>query len=557
MSQLPSNSEQFSQGMALGAQNLGIASQNQQAKIQRDLSLKQLAMRGQEMEQGERMQMRQLGAETQNNREALKSREGMQSRELDQTREQANIERLIMLRMKKIDMDAATNELNLQSLVDNSPELLAARARSKELRQESNRLEELMAATMEAQKLATTVQTERGAEVDARLSAYSEGMRARADTASKALAQGFDYAVTKDAGEGSFWQNVGRLYEGVNEGTVDPEARSIANDLTVFGYETPQSYMSKTKVGVAVSIMMDNALQWLGADPVQAFDEAQMTEFKKNGAAMGSQIIHNALTLNSSAFGLDPGQQARAADTAVRIVSNGALLARVGSGGGNKAQALNTKAIKEEIAKGLKGLRDAGMGDEQITALFNGLEGIADNRDALLTQYTESDPNSAQAKVLDRSLTGLGRITDQIRAVMNSDEFMKPAGGKVFDLSKFDVTSIHKKAKAAYGLGNSEELAGVVKDLDYMQMSEKEKGELIDLLTKADPRLSTLSVPELTRAMQAVARMEVDNKSDIEDQNIMFGQQQTQAVARGRAANMQQSRQALDPIESLLTSGGR
>jgi hypothetical protein len=557
MSQLPSNSEQFSQGMALGAQNLGIASQNQQAKIQRDLSLKQLAMRGQEMEQGERMQMRQLGTETQNNREALKSREGMQSRELDQTREQANIERLIMLRMKKIDMDAATNELNLQSLVDNSPELLAARARSKELRQESNRLEELMAATMEAQKLATTVQTERGAEVDARLSAYSEGMRARADTAGKALAQGYDYAVTKDAGEGSFWQNVDRLYEGVNEGTVDPEARSIANDLTVFGYETPQSYMSKTKVGVAVSIMMDNALQWLGADPVQAFDEAQMTEFKKNGAAMGSQIIHNALTLNSSAFGLDPGQQARAADTAVRIVSNGALLARVGSGGGNKAQALNTKAIKEEIAKGLKGLRDAGMGDEQITALFNGLEGIAANRDALLTQYTESDPNSAQAKVLNRSLTGLGRITDQIRAVMNSDEVMKPVGGKVFDHSKFDYTSIHKKAKAAYGLGNSEELAGVVKDLDYMQMNEKEKGELMDLLTKADPRLSTLSVPELTRAMQAVARMEVDNKSDIEDQNIMFGQQQTQAVARGRAANMQQSRQALDPIESFLTSGGR
>jgi hypothetical protein len=89
-----------------------------------------------------------------------------------------------------------------------------------------------------------------------------------------------------------------------------------------------------------------------------------------------------------------------------------------------------------------------------------------------------------------------------------------------------------------------------------MQMNEKEKGELMDLLTKADPRLSTLSVPELTRAMQAVARMEVDNKSDIEDQNIMFGQQQTQAVARGRAANMQQSRQALDPIEALI-SGGR
>ena len=77
-----------------------------------------------------------------------------------------------------------------------------------------------------------------------------------------------------------------------------------------------------------------------------------------------------------------------------KIVADGAILANVDTtvaAGGAEAQ----KIRKERIAKSIGELRKTGMGDEQISALFDGLDRVSENRDMLLAQYTEREGGGA------------------------------------------------------------------------------------------------------------------------------------------------------------------
>ena len=113
------------------------------------------------------------------------------------------------------------------------------------------------------------------------------------------------------------------------------------------------------------------------------------------------------------------------------------------------------------------------MGDEQIAALFDGLGGMSSNRAELLNHY-KPDDTSGKFQILNESLDGVGRIHDVIHGVMDNNDLMGQNGGKIIDHSKYDWVGVTKRARAAYGLGESDKLAQLSTEMKRLGMTDQD-----------------------------------------------------------------------------------
>jgi hypothetical protein len=272
--------------------------------------------------------------------------------------------------------------------------------------------------------------------------------------------------------------------------------------------------------------------------------ETKATAFMKNGGVMAVQVANNAIELNGDAFGLQPGKREEAARVMSDIVSKGAILASLdpqtrASNGASQQQ------LKQEIAQGVAQLRQAGMGDEQIAAVFDGLESMSENRAGLLQQYAEMDPRSAEAGILEESLAGVGRIQDAIEGVVGDQQTMRQFGGKLVDHSKYDWVGVSRNARLAYGMGQSAELQQLIGYLDSMGMTDEELNQVGRLLTESDPNLQYLRPEDFTSMMRGISGRMGSLKLGIEDIGEDIGQIQGQAVARGRLQGLNEADQRL------------
>jgi hypothetical protein len=226
------------------------------------------------------------------------------------------------------------------------------------------------------------------------------------------------------------------------------------------------------------------------------------------------------------------------------IVSKGAILASLdpqtrASNGASQQQ------LKQEIAQGVAQLRQAGMGDEQIAAVFDGLESMSENRAGLLQQYAEMDPRSAEAGILEESLAGVGRIQDAIEGVVGDQQTMRQFGGKLVDHSKYDWVGVSRNARLAYGMGQSAELQQLMGDLDAMGMTDEELNQIGRLLTESDPNLQYLRPEDFTSMMRGISGRMGSLRLGIEDIGEDIGQIQGQAVSRGRLQGLNEADQRL------------
>lgn len=539
MSRIPSNTEQFLGGLAASQNFLQQAGANQQAKMNYQLAQQQMGLERDKMAQQGQQFQQGLQAEAENYRKLNESRERMAQAEMQQQgsqfsqkmafdKEQGNLERLIGLKMKQLDMDMARNEQEIAAMADDDPRLVEAKNRRKKLRSDARNLEQMMGSSQVAMQLAQGVKADRLDEVDARLGAFKDALSTRKTKAEQALKNGLDYAVLNDARQGGFIKEVARLVA-----TGVPHMQGM--DTT----------------SAALNIMADNLVAWgLGTgDPRYA--EAKATEFQKNGAAMAVQIVKNSIELNKDAFGLEPGKQAEAAQVAADMVAKAAILANVDPrvrAGGGAAQA----DLRAKIAKGFGDLRKAGMGDEQISALLEGLESIGENRGELLRVYTEKDPNVNQENILDRSLKGVGKIQDVLDGVANDQKVMESVGGRLVDHSKYDWVGVTRKARMAYGMGQSSELQQLMRDMQSMGMTQGELKQMSQLLIESDPNLRFLRPEEFAQMLRGMSLTQGDIGAELESVGEDIGRVQGQVVARGRLKGLSQAEQQLADIAGLV-----
>lgn len=535
MSQIPSNTEQFLGGLASSQGFLQQAGSNQLAQQQMGLERSKMAQQGRQFDQG-------LQAESENYRRLNESRERQQRSELEQqgsqfnrqmdfNKEQANLERMISLKLKQIDMDLEVNEAEIASMVDDDPRLVEARAKRRKYKGDIRNLEQMMGSSQLSMQLAQGVKGDRIDEVDARLDAFKGGLSTRRSAAEKAMKNGLDYAVLQDAREGGFIREVARVdaLRGAGEDATNLQPADGGTIDSVF------------------RILVDNLTQW-GLDvgsPELAQDKA--TEFMKNGGAMAIKVVTNALEMSEDAFGLDPGNQAKAVRVAGDLVAKASILAgvdpKVRAGKGAGPQHLRT-----QIAKGFGELRRLGMGDEQIGALLEGLESMSENRVELLRSYAERDPNSMQAGILEGSLTGVGRIQDVLEAVANNQELMAPHQGKLVDHSRYDWTGVTRKARVAYGMGQNPELERLMGEMRSLGMPDTELEALTKLLIESDPNLQFLRPEEFAQALRgmSLSRDAATENLEVNDEDI--GRFMGQGVARGRLQGLQGAEQQLSDL---------
>jgi len=334
--------------------------------------------------------------------------------------------------------------------------------------------------------------------------------------------------VLKDARGGGFIQEMTRVATdqfGVGVAAGGPEAAGA--------------------MGVAaVRIIGDNLMKWATGVGSPELAKTKATEFMRNGGVMAVQVANNAIELNGDAFGLQPGKREEAARVMSDIVSKGAILASLdpqarAANGGSQQQ------LKQEIAQGVAQLRQAGMGDEQIAAVFEGLESMSENRAGLLQQYAEMDPNSAQAGILEESLAGVGRIQDALESVVSDQQAMRQFGGKLVDHSKYDWAGVSRNARLAYGMGQSAELQQLMGDLDAMGMTDEELNQIGRLLTESDPNLQYLRPEDFTSMMRGMSARMGSLGLGVEDIGEDIGQIQGQVVARGRLQGLNEADQRL------------
>jgi hypothetical protein len=234
----------------------------------------------------------------------------------------------------------------------------------------------------------------------------------------------------------------------------------------------------------------DSALKFFGSTGNPTLAQAQAAEFMKDPKVMAVSVVSNAIDLNRDAFGLEPGEAKNAAAVASDIATKAALLAEFGPAMGDTAPAL-----RGEIAKGIGKLRQLGMDDTQISAIFDGLEKIGQNRTELLGQFTEtSDKN--QFDMIDKTLSGLSAVGDQVQGVMIDEKLMKPVGGTVHDLSRFDMQGALENARKSIQYANDPQYDGFMDDIDRMRqmgmMTPEQEAEVRRILTEVPPELETL-----------------------------------------------------------------
>jgi hypothetical protein len=547
--------QQFLGGIATGVQGAGQAAQNWAIKQQDlragqslDLEREKMLQQGQQFEQG-------LQAEAENYRKLNESRERMQTQELGQQgaqfkermsfdREQARVERLLTMKMKQIDMELMRNEQEIAAMADNDPRLQQARSKRIKMKQDLMNLEETMGSMQTGMQLAQGVRSDRLDEVDARLLSMKEGWTTRRNSADQAFSSGLDMAMLKGVREGGFWDQVGRVQDATQamlfaDGTGEQrQTAGLANsELSNFS--------------AAYRIVEDNVLQFFGVQGDPTIAQAKATEFEKNGSVMAAQVVHNALELRGEAFGLDKGNKAKGAAVAAQIVADASLLANVGNrlppGDGKREE------LRARIANGVKELRSVGMGDEQIDALFDGLQGMYQNQAEVLTKYAAND-RSGKPEILQSSLDGVGKIYDQIQGVVNDGKLMQGAGGKLVDYSKYNWGDISKRARLAYGLQGRPEVEQLSQELEALQIPEAERLKLIKLVTESDPNLQYLRPEDFASAIRGIGRQQRLGGLEYETTNEDIGQLQGQIVAQGRLQGLSEADRKL--AEAIGLAGG-
>ena len=539
MSRIPSNTEQFLSGIAAGTQNIGQATQNFAATEQAAQGRMGLQLEGEKLRQQGQQFQQGLQAEAENYRKLNESRERMQTQELAQQgsqfqqrlqfdQEQARIERTLAVRLKQHEMEMMATDREIAATASNDPRIRELRAKRADLRKRARDVEMMMGSAGMAQQMAQGVRGERLNEAQTRLTAMQQGVQTRAENALNAVTQGFDYSVLKDSAEGGFIQGMARA--------------ATADAGGVFG---------STPAAMAVKTLWEETKMWAlgtGAGD-EAFAEAKATEFLKNGGAMAAATLSNALSLNKGAFGLKDGEREKAIALVNRIVADGAILANVdprAAAGGAEGQ----KAHRERIAKSIGELRKTGMGDEQISALFDGLDSVSENRAMLLAQYTAREGVGAQPQILDRTLEGVGKISDLVQGVMNDVELMNPVGGSVKDPSKYDWIGTLRKAQAAYGMGqSSDRIQELQRAMTDFGIPENEILGLVETLTASYPNLQYLRPEDylgVIRGLQAQGYNLEDVALQLDE---TLGQTQAEVMA-GRQGQM--FRQGSAGFEDIL-----
>lgn len=545
MSALPSSSEQFLGGLAAGAQNLNIASANQQAKMNYSLGQQQMGLQREKMAQEQQMQQAQLAAEETNNVNRQKMHEREMAQQQSQftegqkfTREQNNLEQMANIRMKKIEMDLMANEQEIAASMDNDPALQEKRAKRRNLKQEAIKLQSLITSSQTAMSLAQGLREDRLKEVDGRLTAFQESVDTRRSEAEKAVQRGFQYAMTKNAVEGGFWNEAQRL-------------SSAGADYQGQFFGDRQFWTSQ--VGAGAAIALDNVMQWFGMNGNADLAASKMTDFMQNGGAMAAQTVYNAIDLDDGAFGLDAGNKAKAATLAAELVTNAGLYAYMPPEVRNSEEP-QIVSLKEKIAQGIGEFRKMGMGDEQISAVFEGLEALSQNRAEISMQYALK-PNDPTFKLLDRSLQGVGRIEDLIQNVIEDEKFMAPVGGKIVDHSKFDWVGVTKNARIAYGMGQSPEMTNMMRELQALGATPQEIKAIAQTLTESDPRLKGLRPEDYAQALTQLGIQQQEQALDFETATEEQALTEAQLMARGRTKGLQQGRQNLEALSSLYEGG--
>ena len=449
-------------------------------------------------------------------------------------KEQARVERLTALKLKQLDMDLARNEQEIAAMADNDPGLQAARAKRIQLMKQSKNLEQMMASLQNSMALAGNVRGDRLQEVDARLQSLQQGWATSAQAAGTAFQNGLNMALDQNAREGSFWDQAARISAAAMPGQIDPVTGEVSQGRDTFNS--------------AVTIALDNVQGFFTGHYNPDLAKAKATEFERNGASMAAQVVHNAFQLNGDAFGLDKGNQTKGATLAVQIVSDAAALAQVGNGKMLPQSDGLRAEFKQRIAKNIGEMRGMGMRDEQISALFDGLESMHQNMPAILAKYDMNDP---KAGVLKQSLTGIGSIHDAIMGVVNNGDLMQAAGGKLVDYTKYDWSGISKKAKLAYGMSDSPQLAQLQQELEAAQIPREQKLQIIKLVTESDPNLQWLRPEDFLSAIEGARYKSTDTEMEALQLGEDIQKKQAQMVAGGRASGLSRADARLAEIMGL------
>ena len=482
MSRVPSNAEQFMGGMQMGAQNLQGARENWAIK-QQDLRARQgLGLERDKMvQQGQQFRMG-MQAEAENYRKLNESRERMQQAEMAQQgaqfdkrmafdKQQSDIDNAIKIKMAQIQNEREMNEKAIQALAKNDPRIAQYRARRRELQVEKDKLDGMAASTQAALNMLTAengIHNTMYNDISARLSGYAAALGKRREGADTAMIKGFQHAMAKGVLDEGYWAQVERV-----------------GDASVM-YPSP---VSATYQGMS-RLFGEEVFKFFGSTGDPDLARTRASEFMKNPKAMAGSVIESAIDLNRDAFGLEPGEAKNAAAVASQIVAKAALLSEYGSEMGDGAA-----MMREEMAKGVGKLRQLGMDDTQISAIFEGLENIGSNRTELLAQYTES-ADKAQFDLLDNTLSGLASVGDQVQGVLIDEKLMKPVGGVVHDLSRFDMVKALDNARKSIQYANDPQYDGFMEDIDAMRsmgmMTPEQEATLRQILTEVPPEVETL-----------------------------------------------------------------
>jgi hypothetical protein len=544
MSAIPSNTDQFLGGLAAGTQALGLASQNQRAKMDFALAQQQMGLERQKMAQQGQQFERGLQAEAENYEKLNASRERMAQAEMGQqqgqfeatmgfNREQAQLERLISMKMKQLDLDLARNEQEIAAMKSDDPRLKALRAKRRQNQLDNARLEEMIGASQIAMNLASGVRGDRINEVTARMDAYQQALSQRRSIAEQAVQAGYQYAVTKDQLEGGFLNEANRLLQ------------SYEMDQARTG-EVP---VATTPIGAALRLGYDEVQKFFGSTGDADLARRRATEFMRNGGAMATSIVHNAIDLNGTAFGLEGAEKAGAAAAAAEAVTYAGILAGLDP----RARGVDQVQTRERIASNIAKMRQFGMGDEQIMAIFDGLDTISMNRAEALASYQASGGDAPEIQLLDESLKGLDTVQDMIQGVLNDKEMMtRVAGRPISDMSKRDMSGVVRKAQVAYGMGQSTELQNLVQELETMGMSQEEINALSARLIEADPRLQFLRPEQYGEMLQGLGRQRVQSVFDALGIEEDLGQLEPQIEAEGRLRGLDEAERRLAEIAGYI-----
>ena len=550
MSQIPSNALQFGAGLEAAQGNIALMGQNQRAKMDQDMQLRQLALQGQKMQQEERMQMRGLAAEAANYRDLNKSRADLQQQELAQNqrqfdqnqawlREQAQAERLIQIELQKLQTQREAVNARLAAGADEN--LAGLRNERNRINENMVRLKEMMSSAQHGLGKAQGMKDDRMSEIKTRALAWGETVASRRGMAQDAIQKSLSDAVLKDALDGGFINETARYRE------IELERLQNSPNLTERATAMVEDYTAGPLglSGAPVAILMQNLGESVFGYSNPEEMRKRMTDMQTSPEAFAGTIVHNAFSRHGDAFGLDAGKKAEAAVVATRMIGDAGIIAGLNPqvrAGGDEA----VEARYKKIAEGYKRLRGMGMGDEQITALLDGLEGVGSGGSELLMQFGLDQKGAGIQKVLLETTDGVGKIGDLLRHVAESEKYMGPVGGVLEDLSKFDIGGIMRKADLAYGVSTSPEVEGLMRDLQGMGMDEKAVQEMMGLLSLD----GEMRPEELQAALQAMARESSMGELRARELEQDMGRGGAQFVARGQATAAEEELKALEALAS-------